>query len=143
MKKLLAISALAALLAAGCNQAASAPSGGGQAQAASPAAGTKLSDEPYANYAYEVDPNNLSAQAKQALAGFTVSSKALDAGDTQITLAATGNPEYHTQVYTLKPGQKLYFIEKSWGDDGGDKDFSYGDDTAVVVDQNGYVVPRQ
>lgn len=113
------------------------------ADSAAPAAGTsqgtKLADEPYANFAYEVTPGNLSTTTQLALTGFDVSQQSLTNGDTKITLTAT-NPEYKTQSFELKPGQKLYFIEKNLGDDKDGQDKFLGDDTAVVVDQDGYVV---
>lgn len=146
MKKIFFTSAIIALLAAGCGgNSPSGPnssSGSTASSSAATASGTKLSDEPYANSAYEIDPNNMSAAAKQATQGFNISSQTLANGDTKITLAANGNPEYHTQAYELKSGQKLYFIEQNPGDDQPDHDAFAGDDTAVVVDQNGYVVQQ-
>jgi hypothetical protein len=102
-------------------------------------AGVKLADEPYAPYVYLVDPNNLSSKAKQALTGFNVTADTLSNGDTKINLAAI-NPEYRSQSYELKPGQKFYFIESSFGDDSDNHESNPRDDSGVVVDQNGYVV---
>ena len=102
----------------------------------------KFSDEPYYNFAHEIDPNNLnnlSATVKQAPIGFNLSSNKNSDGIITVNLTST-NTEYHNQSYTLKPGDKLYFIEKSLGDDADGQERFLGDDTAVVVDQNGSVV---
>jgi hypothetical protein len=40
----------------------------------------------------------------------------------------------------LTPGEKLYVIETSFGDDGPTYDGSLADDGFVLVDQNGYVI---
>lgn len=132
-----------ALLAAGCNSSGnqtSSNSNGSSGPTTAP--GTKLSDEPYAKYTYEINPANLSAAAKQATLGFNISSQTLTSGDTKITLDAISNPEYHSQSYELKPGQKLYFVEKNTGDDTPQHDNFPADDSAVIVDQNGYVVSQ-
>lgn len=144
MKKLLVVLSLG-FLAAGCSGASSAPSASTNPPASvagtSTSSGTKLTDEPYANFAYEVDPNNMSSLAKQATTGFDISAQTLANGDSKVTMHAS-NPEYHDQTYELKPGQKLYFIEKNLGDDKDGEDKFLGDDTAVVVDSNGYVVTQ-
>ena len=103
--------------------------------------GTKLSDEPYAKMAYLINPDNLSSDAKLALTGFKLDKQTLVSGDTQITLTAL-KPGYTTQVLDLAPGDQLYFIEKTLRDDSvsDNDDGTYGDDMAVVVDKNGYVV---
>ncbi|MDD4989378.1 MAG: hypothetical protein PHV42_03045 [Candidatus Pacebacteria bacterium] len=102
----------------------------------------KFADQPYAQYAYQIDPANLNAMdvnTKQALSGFNVTAKNNADGTVTVSLTST-NPEYHNQSYTLKSGDKLYFIERSLGDDGGGEEAFLGDDTAVVVDANGNVI---
>jgi len=47
---------------------------------------------------------------------------------------------YANQTFIVKPGYKLYFVEKSRGDDVGGVDANFGDDKGVLVDLNGYVV---
>lgn len=101
--------------------------------------GTKLADSQYANYAYLISGDSLSADAQQALTGFTMTKQATSDGGMQIILTAKQS-NYHNQTYTLKPGQSLYFIETSLGDDQGDQDTMLNDDTAVIVDANGYLV---
>lgn len=102
------------------------------------AVSSKLSDQPYFKQAYLIDPTNLSSDAKQALTGFSITSQTLPNGDTQIVLEAK-KAGYQTQTYALKPGQHLYFVERTLLDDKNDQDNNYRDDFAVVVDANGYV----
>ena len=111
----------------------SSSSSSGQAQK------TKLADTRYAQYAFLISTDKYDSATQAALAGFTVDRKVLADGTQQITLNAQ-NPEYQTQSYTVKPGQKLYFIETSMGDDPGGQEFNLGDDRAVIVDSDGYIV---
>ena len=99
----------------------------------------KFSDQPYYNSSYLISSDNLSTDAQAALSGFSLSKKAMPDGTTQITLKALST-EYHDQQYTLKPGEQLYFIEKTLGDDQANQDSNLHDDTAVVVDSQGNVV---
>lgn len=99
----------------------------------------KLSDTKYWNYAYLISDDNLDAQAKVALSGFERTKEALSDGSIKITLKAL-SPAYRDQSYTLTAGQKLYFIETSMGDDPQFKEFNLGDDVAVKVDSDGYLV---
>ncbi len=94
-----------------------------------------------APYAYLISTDTYDANTQKALSGFKVVKSTLADGSVQITLNAQ-NPEYKTQTYVVKTGEKLYFIEKSLGDDRGDKDAFLGDDTAVLVDGNGYIVTQ-
>ena len=79
------------------------------------------------------------ANTKNALIGFNVTQKPLSDGSNEDTLNSQ-NPEYKTQVYTVKPGEKLYFIESFSADDSGNADRNLRDDNAVLVDANGYIV---
>jgi hypothetical protein len=109
-----------------------------QAQAQQ-ASGTKFQDSPDYKNAYLISGDALSADAQKALTGFDMQKQVLADGSTQITLNAI-NPEYQDQVYTLKPGQQLYFIESYLADDNGAVDNNPMDDHAIVVDSNGYLV---
>jgi LysM repeat protein len=100
--------------------------------------GTMLADSPYANYAYLISSNSLSADAQKALTGFKLTKSSNADGSTTYTLTAI-NPEYKTQTYTVQSGQKLYFIERNLGDDAGEERF-LGDDMALVVDAQGKIV---
>ena len=87
----------------------------------------------------QIAPGPLSDAAKAALSGFTMDSVQQADGSQLITLTETARG-MSNQV-TLKPGQTLYFVETSYGDDPmPNGETSLGDDGYVVVDQNGYVV---
>jgi len=97
-----------------------------------------LTDEPYANNAYLISGDTLDDTAKNAMSGFSMSKTQNSDGTTTIALSST-NPEYQNQSYTLQPGQKLYFIEMSGGDDSNNQEGALSDDKAVIVDADGYV----
>lgn len=100
----------------------------------------RFADTQYANYAYLISGNTISSNAQAALAGFQRSVTVQADGSQVVTLKAL-NPNYQNQQYTVQPGQQLYFIETSFGDDRApDGEYSLGDDGAVLVDQNGYIV---
>jgi hypothetical protein len=150
MKKLIALLSIlsVAMLIAGCtvNPAkGGAPAGANQAgpQPAQSANGTqrmKLSDTQYWNYAYLISGPSLSDSSRAALAGFNYSRQVMADGSENITLVAL-SPDYQGGSFTVRPGQKLYFVETSFGDDAGNGEYSMGDDSAVMVDSGGYVVP--
>jgi cell division protein YceG involved in septum cleavage len=90
--------------------------------------------------AYLISSGTFDATTKKALSGFSVQTSTNPDGSMQIVLKAQ-NPEYHTQVYTVQPGEQLYFIEKILTDDvAADTDKYPNDDSAVLVDPNGYIV---
>jgi len=147
MKKLLFGTALIVLLGAGCT-AAPPPAGSNvntQAEANVPAntpvASAKFVDQPYYKYAYLISGPSLDKQTKDAITGFAITKKALAGGATEFDLKAL-KTEYKDQVYTVKPGEKLYFLEKFMGDDDTEKNEEkfMGDDQAVVVDADGNVI---
>ena len=100
--------------------------------------GTLFADSQYANYAYLISGDTLSSDAQTALTGFDLKKTDNADGSTTYDLVAT-NPEYQTQEYTIQPGQSLYFLEGSLGDDSGGEHM-LGDDAAIIVDSNGYIV---
>ena len=77
--------------------------------------------------------------ATQATSGYTITKTPNADGTTTISLSST-NPEYKNQSYTLQPGQQLYFVEKFLGDDSNNQEGNIGDDTALIVDSQGYIV---
>jgi hypothetical protein len=101
----------------------------------------KFSDSLNYKYAYKIFPGTLSATAQQAITGFTMTSKNLPDGSVQVALTAE-KPEYKAQSYTIKTGETLYFIEMNLRDDDNEanEDHNLHDDTAVVVDPQGYIV---
>lgn len=99
----------------------------------------KFADASDAQYAYLISTDNYDAKTKAALAGFTVDRKVLSDGTQQINLIAQKS-EYQSQSYTVAPGQKLYFIERFLQDDPNGEERNMGDDKAVLVDANGYII---
>ncbi len=100
----------------------------------------KFSSSANSQYAYQIFPGTLSTQARQALSGFSMQTQTDADGATVVTLTAQES-QYQSQQYTVKPGETLYFIEKSLGDDPSEsKDTNLGDDSSVLVDSNGYII---
>lgn len=95
----------------------------------------------FAQYAYLISTDTYDANTQKALTGFSVTKNNLPDGSMKIVLNAL-NPEYKTQTYTVKNGEKLYFIEKSLGDDAGNQEKFLGDDSAILVDASGYIVTQ-
>lgn len=99
----------------------------------------KFADSPDFQYSYLISTDNYDVNTKLALTGFDVTKKVLSDGSLQIHLFAK-EPEYTSQDYTVKPGQKLYFYERYLQDDQNEKETNLKDDKAVLVDADGYVV---
>ena len=97
-------------------------------------------DSPEYQYAYQIFPGTMSAQAKTAMSGFSMKTTTLADGSTRVSLTST-NPNYKNQSYTVKKGYSLYFVERNTVDDNPsqDSDRLYLDDSAVIVDPNGYI----
>jgi len=102
-------------------------------------AGPKITDAKYANVAYLISGDTLDAATQTAISGFNINKVTNSDGTTTFTLTST-NTEYKDQSYTLKPGQKLYFIEKNLGDDSDNNERFLADDTAVVTDADGNII---
>ncbi len=102
-----------------------------------------FADSPLAQSSYLISTSTYDANTKKALNGFTITKTTLSDGSMQIVLD-TKNPEYKTQTYVVKPGEKLFFIERNLVDDAtpGTSDKILGDDSAVLVDANGYIVQQ-
>ncbi len=117
------------------------------APAAQPAAAgnqngqVKFSTSPYAQFAYLISGSALSPETQNALIGYELIKTKLSNGNAQITLRSTSFPA-PDQVYTLSPGESLYFVDYVLGDDAQPRDYSPNDDKAIVVDQNGYIVAQ-
>lgn len=101
----------------------------------------KFTDSNLASIAYQIFPGPMSAETVKAIAGFNIKTTPNADATTLISLTST-NPEYKDQQYTVKPGEILYFIEKNPGDDSENKDKFMADDTAVLVDANGFIITR-
>jgi hypothetical protein len=100
----------------------------------------KFSDSSDFQYAYKIFPGAISVESKQAMSGFMMITKTLPDSSTQIVLTAQ-ELGYTSQQYIVKPGDTLYFIERNLQDDNPqeDSDANSHDDTAVLVDSQGYI----
>ena len=118
---------------------ASPQTAGVQAQRASQSSNATLfNGTVYSHYAYLVSGQYLSSQGRYALDGFNVS-RIQEANGTVIVKVSLSS-SIQNQSISIAPGNKLYFIEATMGDDGYDFDSSLGDDGFVMVNSTGYVV---
>ncbi|MFA5840827.1 MAG: hypothetical protein WC847_00955 [Candidatus Paceibacterota bacterium] len=102
-----------------------------------------FASSPFAQYAYLISSSEpFDANTQLALTGFSVTKNNLPDGSVQIILNAV-NPEYKTQTFVVKTGEKLYFIEKNLKDDANNEEKFLGDDTAVLVNADGYIVEQK
>ena len=100
-----------------------------------------MSDSKFAQSSYLISDPTLSADAQNAISGFSLDRNVLADGRVNITLVAL-SPEYQSQNYVLESGQSLYFIESYAGDDNPPKGEgpSLMDDHAIIVDKDGYAL---
>jgi hypothetical protein len=97
--------------------------------------GVAFSSSPDYARSHEVYPT-MASDAKQALSAFSITTKDLGSGATQVTLT-NGAEGYQGQSVVVGPGQSVYFIEKSTGDDSDTEDSSTRDDYLLAVDAQG------
>ena len=71
----------------------------------------KLSDSPFATYAYLISMTPLSSQAQEAITGFQLNTTSNPDGSTTYILTAV-KQSYYNQSYTLQPGQKFILYRK-------------------------------
>ena len=101
--------------------------------------GDELMNSSLAKYASIIFPGTLSDKAKMAINGFDYKSEVQTDGSTVITLTSKDSDD-QSQVYTVKKGESLYFVEMSSGDDKNDgHDANLRDDYGIIVDSNGMV----
>jgi hypothetical protein len=126
-------------LVTGSPSAAASPSAGPSAAASpSAAAGPQLSSEPFAAYAYQVWPGPLTADARLAMAGFTLTVTRQPGG---ITVKAVQDGQNMTGASHSYPGgAKVYVIDSSLGDEGGSVDYNVTDDGLIVTNAQGQVL---
>lgn len=93
----------------------------------------------YARFSYLISGKTLSSNAKRALDGFEWNRTRLNASAVEITLTPT-QPRYQSYSAVVRSGQKLYFIEASFGDDAPKREAQLRDDAPVKVDNHGYVI---
>lgn len=109
----------------------------GPTAAPAPSPGPKLSAQSYASYAFAVWPGTPSAAAKAAETGLTIKVTRQGTG-IAVAAAVAGQPLPAAKYYPT--GTKVYVIEASMGDDGGNSDYNLGDDGLVVTDAQGRIL---
>jgi hypothetical protein len=107
---------------------------------APPAKGDKLADSAIAKFAYPVYPDALTDAAKTALIGWDVKVMKNKDGSAVVSMVPH-NPEDPTSSYTVKSGEKLYFVEMTAADDKVEtsEDNNLRDDYGVIVDGSGII----
>lgn len=99
--------------------------------------GPRLASTPYASYAYRLYPGPQSAQARSATAGFNIS---ITPSPAAITVRVSGVGVAKTQTLTYPAGDRVYFVEASFGDDSTNAEYNLGDDGLVVTNASGRIV---
>ncbi len=102
--------------------------------------GMNLLTSPLFKYAYQIAPGAVSTDSQKALTGWSVDSKTAADGSVVVSLTPKDSDD-QSQTYTIKSGEKLYFIEQTPADDkvDQDKDLNYRDDYGIIVDQSGII----
>jgi hypothetical protein len=110
------------------------------AQAAAPSqkSGPLLSSTSYAQYAFRVYPGPETSQTRQEIAGFKIEVTPR-AGALQLSIGTVGSGQ-PPQTSMIRPGDRVYFVEATLGDDSNDQDYNFGDDGVVVTDATGHIV---
>jgi len=144
MKKIYIILPVIALLSAACqsatNNLALTPSSNNNSSTTAVTA-QKFSDSPDYQNAFLISGDTLSQTAQQALTGFQISRQMQMNGSIKINLKAT-ETGYQDKQYTLDPGQQLYFVDKTLGDDQASEG-NVRDDYGIVVDSQGFIVSNE
>ena len=99
--------------------------------------GPALSSEPFASSAFLIWPGQMSAAAKQALTGLTISVHKQGPG---LSVIAGVNGQAPAPAHLYVGGVKVYVVEASMGDDSGNADYSLGDDGLVVTNAQGRII---
>lgn len=100
--------------------------------------GQLFSQYQYASKAHELYPTP-AADAKTALGAFSYTKTNIGGGSYRFTLTNSAEG-FKGQSVVVGPGQTLYFIEPSRGDDSGTEDSITTDDFFVVVDAEGHIL---
>jgi hypothetical protein len=99
--------------------------------------GPTLSSQPFASSAFQIWPGPMSAAARQALTGLSVSVRKQRSG-LSVIAGVNGQPPAPAHLYV--GGVKVYVVEASMGDDSGNSDYSLGDDGLVVTNAQGRII---
>lgn len=100
--------------------------------------GMKLADSQTAKFAYKIAPGDLSDDAKTAMIGWKIDQQTATDGGVLVTLTPTDSDD-QKQVYDVRTGYSLYFVEMTPADDKDNTDSNLRDDYGVIVDSNGIV----
>jgi hypothetical protein len=101
--------------------------------------GTLFADSPYAAHAYLISATGtLSAAVQAALSGFSVQRQMLPDGTMQVRVSSAA-PAGGTETYSVKSGEKLYFVENFMMDDASGSDRFLGDDKIFLVGADGMI----
>ena len=117
------------------------PRANGERPPMPPVKGDALANSAVAKSAFEVYPTvDDSVAAKASLVGWTIKPVKNKDGSATVSLVPK-NPSDPTSSYTVKAGQKLYFVEMSTGDDKAntDEDANLRDDYGIITDAAGIV----
>ena len=101
--------------------------------------GAPLSEQAaaFASAAFQVWPGKMSAAARQALTGLSVS---VHEQQTGLSVTAGVNGQAPAAPHLYVGGVKVYIVEASMGDDSGNSDYSLGDDGLVVTNAQGRIL---
>lgn len=100
-------------------------------------AGPLLSSQSYASYAFQVWPGRPSSAARAAMTGLVISVRRTAAG---LSVSAGVRGQSRPAPRTYPGGARVYVIEASMGDEGGNADYNLGDDGLVVTDVHGRIL---
>lgn len=104
------------------------------------ATGTLFSASPYAAHAHLIPmTGSFDAATQQSLTGFQVNRQKVVGGSFTVQIASL-QMSAAPQVFTVAPGDKLYFVENSLMDDGGGTERFLADDFGVLVNANGVIL---
>lgn len=101
--------------------------------------GQKFSDTQFADSAVQIYPGAISASAKAMMSGWNLKTTANSDGTVTASLIPVGSEVTEgdsAHTFTLKSGDKLYFVDLNPGDDGMGADNNKNDDMGIVVDSN-------
>ena len=111
------------------------PSAGGQAGSTT-GPGPLLASQSFASYSYQVWPGTLSAAAKSAMTGLSISVHRTASG-ISVSAGVSGQPG---AARAYPGGARVYVVEASMGDEAGSSDYNLGDDGVVVTDAHGRIL---
>jgi hypothetical protein len=93
----------------------------------------------YKQYAFQVFPGQVSADAKTALAGFDLSIQDKSDGTVLLNLKALSS-RYRDAAFTVDKKNAAYFVETSMRDDPNNAENNLNDDGLIVVSPDGYIL---